>query len=91
MNVSEINAAIIAGNFNNDELTSIIDAVKFSRARLGDSNKRAMRIGATVSFVSTRSGLKMTGTVRKIAIKNVVVDTPQGGWKVPANMLTVEA
>lgn len=91
MNIAQINAAIIAGTFTNDELTSVIDAVKFARARLGDNNKRAMRIGATVSFVSTRSGLKVTGTVRKIAIKNVVVDTPQGGWKVPANMLTVEA
>lgn len=91
MDTAQINAAIIAGNFNNDELTSVIDAVKFARARLGDNNKRAMRIGATVSFINSRSGLKMTGTVRKIAIKNVVVDTPQGGWKVPANMLTVEA
>jgi hypothetical protein len=29
----------------------------------------------------------VTGTVRKISIKNVVVDTQFGGYKVPANML----
>lgn len=91
MDTAQINAAIIAGNFNNDELNKIIEAVKFARARLGDNNKRAMRIGAPVSFVSSRSGLTVTGTVHKIAIKNVVVDTPQGRWQVPANMLTVEA
>jgi hypothetical protein len=88
MSIQTVNAEILAGNFTNDQLTSIIDAVKFARARLGDANKRALRVGQRVSFDSTKLGRNVTGTVRKIAIKYVTVDTAQGLWKVPANMLT---
>ena len=88
MNITQINTAILQGNFTNDQLTSVIDAVKFARARLGDANKRALRIGQQVSFDSTRLGRNVTGTVYKIAIKYVTVNTAQGMWKVPANMLS---
>ena len=33
MNVQEINRAIITGNLNNTELSSIIDAIKFARSQ----------------------------------------------------------
>jgi hypothetical protein len=88
MNITQINTAILQGNWTNDQLTSIVDAVKFSRARLVDMNKRALRIGDAVSFRSSRNGQTVTGTVSKIAIKFVTVKTAQGLWKVPANMLT---
>ena len=88
MSIQSINAEILAGNFTNDQLTSIIDAVKFARARLGDANKRALRVGQRVSFDSTKLGRNVTGDVTKIAIKYVTVKTAQGLWKVPANMLT---
>jgi hypothetical protein len=88
MTIQTVNAEILAGNFTNDQLTSIIDAVKFARARLGESNKRALRIGDRVSFDSTRLGRNVSGTVQKIAIKYVTVNTAQGLWKVPANMLS---
>ena len=88
MNITQINTAILQGNFTNDQLTSVIDAVKFARARLGDANKRALRIGQRVSFDSTRLGRNVTGTVYKIAIKYVTVNTARGMWKVPANMLS---
>ena len=89
MSVQSINTEIITSTFTNDELSSIIDAVKFARARLGQQTKRTMTIGSTVKFTNSRTGIVMQGTVRKIAIKNVVVDTAQGGWKVPAAMLEV--
>ena len=88
MNIMQINTAILQGGFTNDQLTSIIDAVKFARARLGDMNKRALRIGDAVSFRSSKTGMTVTGTVSKIAIKYVTVKTAQGLWRVPANMLT---
>jgi len=87
MNITQINAAILQGNLTNDQLSSVIDAVKFARARLGDRAKAGLRAGAKVKFTSSRTGLTLIGTVRKVAIKNVIVDTPQGGYKVPANML----
>lgn len=89
MNIMQINTEILQGGFTNDQLTSIIDAVKFAKARLGDMNKRALRIGDEVSFTSSKTGRTMQGTVTKIAIKFVTVKTNMGLWRVPANMLTV--
>jgi len=91
MNVSQINTAIIQGTFTNDELSSMIDAVKFARARVAQKTKYSVRIGSKVQFTSSRSGQVIQGTVRKIAIKNIIVDTPMGGYKVPANMLELVA
>ena len=88
MTIQSINAEILAGNFTNTQLGSIIDAVKFARARLGDDNKRALRINDRVTFDSTKLGRGVTGTVTKIAIKYVTVKTAHGLWKVPASMLT---
>jgi hypothetical protein len=91
MSIQTINSEIIAGNFTNDQLSSIIDAVKFARARLGDKNKRALTIGSNVNFTSSKTGQNYTGVVMKIAIKFVTVKTVAGLWKVPASMLTVIA
>jgi hypothetical protein len=44
-------------------------------------------LGDTVKFTSNRNGVTYRGTVRKIAIKFVTVDTGQLLFKVPANML----
>jgi small-conductance mechanosensitive channel len=88
MNISQINSAIIQGDFTNVQLNSIIDAVKFARARLSESTKRELSIGDNVNFTSTKTGQNVTGVVTKIAIKYVTVRTVQGLWKVPANMLS---
>ena len=88
MNISQINTAIIQGKWSNDELTSMIDAVKFARARLADASKRSLAIGDSVNFTSSKTGMNMTGFVTKIAIKYVTVKTLGGLWRVPANMLT---
>ncbi|NCX05322.1 MAG: hypothetical protein EBW68_06020 [Actinobacteria bacterium] len=89
MNITQINTAILQSGFTNDELTSIIDAVKFARARLRENTKRSLRYGDQVSFNSSKTGRVMQGTVEKIAIKFVTVKTNMGLWRVPANMLTI--
>ena len=89
MNVSQINTAIIQGTFTNEQLSSMIDAVKFARGRLAQATKFSLRIGSQVEFTSTKTGRTMQGTVQKIAIKYVTVATNAGLWRVPANMLTV--
>jgi hypothetical protein len=97
MNIQEINRAIISGNFNNDELSSVIDAIKFARARLTDQTKRSLTLGSKVKFTSNRNGMTYVGTVEKIAIKYVTIRENKTGsftgglWKVPANMLEVVA
>lgn len=89
MNITQINTAILQGTFTNTELSSIIDAVKFARARLTEQNKRGMSIGDEVMFTSSKTGRTVQGKVTKIAIKYVTVSTNIGLWRVPANMLTI--
>lgn len=90
MNITAINSAIISGQFNNDELTSIIDAVKYARAQVGRRNINGLKAGQKVSFESRKLGGNITGTVVRVMQKNVVVNCGQHGqWRVPANMLSV--
>ena len=91
MNITQINTAILQGSWTNDQLSSMIDAVKFARARLTEQTKRSLRIGDNVNFTSNKTGQNVTGVVTKIAIKYVTVRTIAGLWRVPANMLTVVA
>jgi len=86
--VQEINTAIIQGSLTNDELSSVIDAVKFARSRLTQLTKFSLRVGDNVNFNSAKQGRNVTGVVMKIAIKYVTVKTVNGLWRVPANMLT---
>ena len=89
MSIQTVNAEILAGQFTNDQLTSIIDAVKFARARLGEQNKRSITLRSNVQFTSPKTGRTMRGFVQRIAIKYVTVDTGTGLWRVPGFMLTV--
>ena len=89
MNVQDINTDLVTGSYTNDQLQSVIDAVKFARSRLAHTTKWSLKLGDVVSFTSSKSGVSYTGTVEKIAIKYVTVRTSGGLWRVPANMLTV--
>ena len=85
--IQQINRAIMFGNFTSAELTSIINAVQFARAQLTKQKIRSFMLGDTVKFTSNRNGRTYTGTVRKVAIKYVTVDTGQTLFRVPASML----
>jgi len=85
--IQQINSAIMFGNLSNIELNSIVDAVKYARTQLTKQNKRAFQLGDTVKFTSNRNGLTYVGTVRKVKIKYILVNTPGGVFNVPANML----
>jgi len=88
--IQEINKAIMFGNFTNDELSSIGDAIRFNRAQLAKVTKRAMSIGCTVRFTHPKTGRVHTGIVKKIKIKNItVLENGSMNWNVPANMLEV--
>ena len=85
--IQEINTAIMFGNFTNDQLTSIVNAVQYARAQLGKQKIRTFTKGDTVKFHSAKRGVTVTGTVTKVAIKYVTVKDGTMLWKVPANML----
>ena len=87
MQANDITRALVAGTFTNEELNSIIDAVKYARGRVANQVRFNIRNGSLVKFHSTKRGITVQGTVNKIAIKYVTVSTPQGLWKVPMNML----
>lgn len=87
--IQEVNSAIMLQTWTNTELQSMIDAVRWNRAQLQKQVKRSLSIGDNVMFTSSKTGMQVTGTVTKIAIKYVTVRTATGLWKVPANMLTL--
>lgn len=90
LTIREINSAIMQNNLTVDELNSVVDAVKFARAQLAKTNKRAMTIGCTVRFTHPKTGRVHTGIVKKIKIKNItVLENGMMNWNVPANMLEV--
>lgn len=88
MKLQEIRHAIKFGSFTNDELNTLSDAIRFARTELVHEVKRGLSIGDNVTFTSSRTGKDVTGVVEKIAVKYVTVRTVEGGWRVPANMLS---
>jgi hypothetical protein len=86
--IQEVTSSIMFGDFTNDQLSSVIEAIKYRRAQLSKETKRSLSIGNQVQFHSTKLGGTLVGKVEKIAIKYVTVRTVNGLWKVPAAMLT---
>lgn len=92
MDIKQINSAIMFGSFTDAELASVIDAVKFARTGLQKRTIRQIRLGSRVRWVSNRNPRGESGVVEKIGHKFVTVNTATGlRWRVPANMLSVEA
>ena len=90
MNIKQVNTAIMQGDFTNEELNSIGDAIRFARAQLVVRNKTVLTIGSNVKFTSSTRGT-ISGVVKKINRKFVIVDQPGQfrSWRVPASMLEV--
>ena len=87
MSVTKINELILATDLSEADISSIVEAIKYVRGRNARLNLRTFRVGDAVQFTSSRSNQTVRGTVKKIAIKNIVIDTPQGAWRVPAHMV----
>jgi hypothetical protein len=87
MDIKQVNSAIMFGTWTNTELSSMIDAVKWARSQLTKDVKNTLKPGQMVKFTSSKTGRTVVGDITKIAIKYVTVRTPQGLWRVPANML----
>ena len=87
LTIQQVNSAIMLQEWTDIELRSMIDAVQWNRAQLAKRVKRGLMVGDTVEFTNSKTGRVMQGSVRKVAIKYVTVDTGQTLWRVPANML----
>jgi hypothetical protein len=88
--VNSLTRAIMTGDFTNQDIDALIQAVKIARTNLGERNKQAITIGTNVNFTS-RTGRNITGVVTKVAIKNITVRTANSDrpYLVPANMVRV--
>lgn len=87
LSINDINTAIMFGDWTNDNINSMIAAIKYARNQLGKNAKRSLVIGDAVRFVG-RSGRSYNGSITKIMQKNCVVRTTCGtSYRVPANML----
>jgi hypothetical protein len=89
MNLNQIKAEILTAQLTNAELQELMETVQYARAQLGKTVKRQLQPGVSVSFISNRSGQRVLGTVERVAIKNIVVRTHLGLYRVPANMIEV--
>jgi hypothetical protein len=74
-------------NADNEEINEIAELIRMRKEMLSKEKMREMNVGDKVFFIS--KGSKVKGTIRKKNIKRIVVDTDQGGWNVPASMLTL--
>ena len=84
-----VNQKIMFGSFTNEQLESILMAVKFRRGQINKETKRSLMVGDTVKFTHPRTGRTHQGNVVKINIKNIKVREGITTWNVPANLLTV--
>lgn len=85
--IQEVNSAIMFGDFTNEQLDSIVMAIKYRRNQMTREIKRSLSLGDRVQFYSTKRGQTYTGTVEKVAVKYITVNTGLTRWRVPANML----
>ena len=84
--VRQICSDISFGNFTNDELNQIVEALKYRRAQLARTKARSFGKDDKVRFTSR--GHTYFGTIVRVKVKNAVVRV--GNWQtynVPVNML----
>ena len=69
-----------------EEVNSLVGVIKHRRSQIHQEARLNFKIGDEVFF--TGRGNPVFGTVHKIAVKYIHVDTDEGRWKVPAAHLS---
>ena len=72
---------------SNDELNTLNEYIRMRRQQITKANVRSIVKGDKVTFTSR--GTVYNGTVMDVKIKNLVVETQYGRYRVPASMVTV--
>mgnify|MGYP003153388684 CR=1 FL=1 len=67
------------------EIKELADLIKIRKETLTKYKMKELKVGDKVSF--NNKGRIISGTIRKKNIKRVVIDTKEGGWNVPVNVL----
>ena len=87
MNVNSVAQQIMSGNCTNQDLNVLADAIKFARGRLVRQVANQITRGTQVRF--SGKGRSYQGEVVEIKIKNAIVNTQFGRYRVPMSMLEV--
>ena len=89
MNVNEIVAAIVSGNFNLEDRAKILNALNYAKDTAASATRSSLKIGQAVYFTG-KNGVRVDGVVVKIMQKNIGVDCGANGkWRVGPNLLKV--
>ena len=85
--IQQVKEAIMFGDFSNEQLSAILQAVKYRRAQITKEKVRSFWNGDNVKFVHPKTGRTHFGVVSKVKIKFISVREGNTTWNVPANML----
>jgi len=89
--VEGIKSNIKLSEWTTEELISlnqfIVKQVKFKRSLDAQKMKRQLFVGSTVNF-EDNSGVRVTGTIKKVMRKFAKVETSGAIWRVPLSALT---
>jgi len=85
--IQQVNEAIMFGNFSNEQLSAILQAVKYRRAQITKDKVRSFWSGDNVKFVHPKTGRTHFGVVSKVKIKFISVREGNTTWNVPATLL----
>jgi hypothetical protein len=75
---------------SNEELNTLVEYIKMRRQQITKQTVRSVSKGAKVTFTG-RNGTVYNGTVAEVKIKNLIVETQLGRYRVPASMVKVVA
>ena len=87
--IQQVNEAIMFGNFTNDQLNSVVAALKYARAQMTKQKARSFVSGDKVRFSSR--GNTFFGTIERVKLKNAFVNVGNHRrYNVPLNMLEAD-
>lgn len=87
MNKFETLSHFVLTQADNEELNTLVEYIKMRRQQLTKAVVRSIVKGDKVTFTSRNR--VYNGTVMDVKIKNLVVETQYGRYRVPASMVKV--
>lgn len=87
MNKFETLSHFVLTQASNEELNSLAEFIRMRRQQLTKQTVRSVSKGTKVTFTSR--GKVYNGTVMDVKIKNLVVETQYGRYRVPASIVNI--
>jgi phage-related protein len=86
LEISDIVSGI--SHMETDEINKLVRALIIRKNQLHFQNAKNFKTGDRVEFTSSKTGRVLTGSVSKVKIKYILVETDNGQrWNIPGGML----